>query len=78
MTPTEKATRLINKALVQNRIGIPQEQALNVLGKAVKEDQWVAALIHEITATNGTQSIEALARLMYLFGVGNIVEGRIN
>lgn len=78
MTPTDKATRLIHKALVENRIGIAQEKALTVLNKTAREDEWVADLIHEVTSTTGVQSVEALARLLYLFGIGTIVEGRLN
>lgn len=78
MNSTEKVSQLLTKVDRSNRIGIPQELAMKVCRKTIKEDEWVADLIHTTVTATGTESAEALLRLLYLFGVGTIIEGRMN
>jgi hypothetical protein len=59
-----------------NRIGIPQEKASRVLQSVCETDQWVAVTAAEVVSGTGQASYEALARLLWMFGVGSIVEGR--
>jgi hypothetical protein len=60
------------------RIGIPQERASRVLQSVCETDQWVAVTAAEVVSGTGQASYEALARLLWMFGVGSIVEGRID
>jgi hypothetical protein len=63
---------------VENLIGIPQEQALQVLRRTCQQDEWVAYLVNETITTTGKDATRALLRLLYLFGIGTTVEGRLN
>jgi hypothetical protein len=80
MTDQEKALKTLLKAdLLGGRIGIAQESALKVLRRDITNgDEWVAQLVTEVTTRTGVESTEALLRLLYLYGVGSIVEGRMN
>jgi hypothetical protein len=62
----------------ENRIGIAQERASRVLQSVCETDEWVAVTAAEVVSGTGQASYEALARLLWMFGVGSIVEGRID
>ena len=78
MDSKDKVLRLMNQINRSNEIGIPQELAMKVLTKTSQEDEWVADLIHETVSTTGETSAKALLRLLYLMGIGTIIEGRMN
>lgn len=80
MTDKEKALKVLLKAdLLGGRLGIAQEKALKVLRRDITNgDEWVAQLVTEVTTRTGVESTEALLRLLYLYGVGSIVDGRLN
>lgn len=79
MNSIQLAQRDLMKAdMLGGRLGIPQEIAMKVLRNAIKDDEWFAQLVHDTITKTGTESTEALLRLLYTLGVGTIIEGRMN
>lgn len=82
MTDTKTAEQVLlsrwaYKADTENRIGIAQEQANKVLRETGAQDAWIAEVVCDVVTQRGQDSYEALLRLLWNFGVGNIVEGPI-
>lgn len=73
-----RLARLAHRADTENRIGIAQEQANKVLRETGAQDAWVAELVCDVVTQRGQDSYEALLRLLWNLGVGNIVTGRLN
>lgn len=74
--------RILNRINNQEQMGMPLQawHALDVLKKEAEQSVWFANLINDITCSNASPQMRtvALARLCSLFGVGSIVEGRLN
>lgn len=78
MNNTSLALRDLMKAdLLGGELGIAQEKAMKVLREAIKEDDWLAGLVHDTVSKTGTGSTKALLRLLYCLGVGTIITGRM-
>ncbi len=57
---------------------LKQAEALKVLRAEIVASPWFADLVHEITQNTGRRSLQPLTRLLSLFGVGEIIPGRMN
>lgn len=78
MTEADKAERILRKVDAGNRIGVPQELALRVLQQDTAGDEWFSMVLNDAVTKTGTESAEAILRLLYCYGVGQIVSGRLN
>lgn len=57
---------------------VRQAEALKVLRAEVVGSAWFADLVAEVVGNTGRQSAQPLARLLSLFGVGEIIPGRMH
>lgn len=56
---------------------IQQWEALKVLRAEIVASAWFADLVAEVVGNTGRRSAQPLTRLLALFGVGEIVPGRL-
>lgn len=73
----ENLVRTIDNVYAIHELTVEQAKALRVLRREIVASPWFADLVRDVTSQTGRRSVDALGRVLSLFGVGEIVEGRL-